>query len=353
MTGMLDRKNFLNYCHRILQPLALFGVAKRVVDKIANREARFAYYHNPHIVFTRLLHFRADGEDEVRHIIQACCDQAAIAFEGQQPNVVTPDQSLGGVPEGCSDHDELYFEAEQGTGPHSLHQRGRSFRVRVTTQRRGSDLYSERILLVLTRYPVPDDQLGTIRDGTYWKHLDLRQFPAFAPLDSLRSALVHSTAVPSVVDCFVVYLRDELAVATLLDELATDSQLADLHIAARFRKTSIKFNLRTWRQDAVSGDMDPRWAYLSLDRVHETAAVSYPISTTTRTTPWHDLRQLELEVGPSVGMTKAGLVLIAQLDRQLPGLVGELVAVYGRKIHRLLEEHGYEFGPGKITTRAS
>src|SRR5205823_2840501 len=147
--------------------------------------------------------FCVHPEDETRvfQTIRDWCPTATEAFRATPSERRVPNLHLGGVPEGLARHDELYFEARTGTELNSLHRRGTSFRVRLTTQEAGSDQYRTRVLIILTRYPVRDDRCGTITAENYWTYLDAARFPEFARLDPLRPTLARSTSLPSVVDC--------------------------------------------------------------------------------------------------------------------------------------------------------
>lgn len=339
MTDMLGREAFLSWCQRLLEPHNLFGVARCVTERIDVPDVRFGYYFNPHLVFTRILRFASENEPRLYQAIQEWCRQATVAFQECQAAPTVPDQNLGGVPAGQAHHDELYFEARAGEHACSLHQQGCSFRLRVTTQTRGEDPYTNRVLMVLTRYPVRADHSGAIGDKNAWTHLDTERFPAFAPLVPLRAALARSTALPSVVECLVAYLPKDLMVHTLLDDLEAQWRTGDVRVVARFHKTSSKFDLRKWRQNPVNGEMDPAWSYLAIDHIRGQLASTLQ-AIAPEPTSWHDLRQAEFEVGPHPDMVAAALDLVSRLDEQLQGVAEEVRPTWGRKIHRLLQETG-------------
>jgi len=63
---------------------------------------------------------------------------------------------------------------------------------------------------------------------------------------------------------------------------------------------------------------------------------------------WQALKQIEIEVGPSVELASVVLDKMRQLDDAVESKVDSLTTACGRKIHRLLEEQGQRFGAGAV-----
>ena len=94
----------------------------------------------------------------------------------------------------------------------------------------------------------------------------------------------------------------------------------------------------------MTGEMDPRWAFVTFDSAQMDMSVSSSNLAGSGQATLHKLEQIELEVGPSVEMIIPANKVLQQLDDQLRPLVESIKPVYGRKIHRLLEDYDEPIG---------
>ena len=315
-------------------------MAEHVLSGLARFAPQLAYYFNPHLVFTRA----GTLDSEARRLVfdglrsRTAALAQCVNETGDSDGVRNLEShSAGGVPDGESVHDELYFET--GDAEHPLHRAGMSFRVRVTLQNDPLQPPSARVLMILTRYPVGPAALAKLGPSAYWQALDSTACCAFAgALRQHRAVLTASTGLPSIAECFVAYLDQPEGAEHFIDDLARYGGPA--RAIVRIRKVSHKFAIRRWRQNPATGAMDPRWAYATLDRVSTTLLNPGPLLDP----GWGKLAQVEVETGPDAAMIDAALGWVDRMDAN-PGLrANGMAPVFGRKIHRILLAQGIPMG---------
>ncbi len=333
MSPNCDRAAFLAHAERVLEPHGLLPLAQCVLAAVDRGSSRLAYFHNPHIVFTRAGPAQTSAKSGLLDALQAWAADLAATLELAPLTSAATAQTWSGVPDGDSVHDEIYFDHPSASGGGLLHGAGMGFRVRITSSSDPAGASATRVLLILTRYPVHAEALQPLRPDRCWATIDTNAFPASADVLGNRDALAVSTSLPTIADCFVIHLDEVIDAATVFESLYAEA--LPVRAIARMHKTSRKFAIRPWLQNPVSGLMQPDWAYATLDRIEATLLVG-----TDSTVPAQTLSQIEIEIGPSSVMIAAALARIEALDRVLAQHAPDFAPVFGRKIHRLLESRG-------------
>jgi hypothetical protein len=334
MSSTLSHREFMDRCRSVLAPLSLMPLAELTASALEPLEPRWACYFNPHGVSTRVLAFPADARSRIVQTVRAWAE-ATAATTSQAPALPPEESELTGIPDGRSSHQELYFDSANGRTAFGLHRAGMSFRVRVTMPTAAARESACRVLMILTRHPVVVGGALPAGGQDCADASDTATAAGFGALRTFSLPPLATQLTPSIAHCFVAHLPRANGVETLLDTLS-QADVGAPPALARLRKESIKFPIVPWHQNPRSGEMRPGWAYAALDHIRtEFLHSARPLDRR-----WHELDQIELEVGPHPELARVALGALPELDRRLESLHCRVTPAFGRKIHRMLIEQG-------------
>ncbi|MCZ6624597.1 MAG: hypothetical protein O7B35_10275 [Deltaproteobacteria bacterium] len=252
--------------------------------------------------------------------------------------------SAGGIYEGHTIHDELYFDFTDAQTDYALHLGGKSFRVRATLGKYSDSTEFARVLMVLSAYPVKPVDLGALDPRAYWKGLDSHHGADFESLTSDLEGLVRFCALPSVVECLVVFPTNVKKTRDLLTSLSQRIDYGGFRPIAQQRKSSVKLALRPWQQNPVTGRMETDWAYIVLDEISTTTDAGLASKLSSWAPRWSSFYQVELELGPWSDSIPLATDLLDSTQQTLEAMGVRSTVVFGRKIHRLLLDAGISMG---------